>query len=145
LARRQSANENSLAWEMTVNEQDILDLADRFITGVQAGDQEGVRACYAPDAVIWHNFDGVEQTVDQNMRSLRWFARTLPDRRYRILRREAIKDGFMQQHVLEATLPDGTAWAMPACVVVTVKDGLIARLDEYLDSAHAAVLQTIGR
>jgi ketosteroid isomerase-like protein len=130
---------------MAVSEQDILELADRFITGVQAGDQDGVRACYAPDAVIWHNFDNVEQTVDQNMRSLRWFARTLPDRRYRVLRREAIKDGFMQQHVLEATLPDGTAWAMPACVVAMVEDGLIARLDEYLDSAHAAVLQTIGR
>jgi len=128
-----------------MSEKDILELADRFLTGVQAGDQDGVRACYAPDAVIWHNFDGIEQTVDQNMRSLRWFARTLPDRRYRLLRREAIKDGFMQQHVLEAVLPDGTAWAMPACVVVTVKDGLIVRLDEYLDSAHAAVLQTIGR
>jgi len=128
-----------------MSDEDILELADRFLTGVQAGDQDGVRACYAPDAVIWHNIDGIEQTVDQNMRSLRWFARTLPDRRYRVLRREAIKDGFVQQHVLEATLPDGTDWAMPACVVVTVKDGLIARLDEYLDSAHAAVLQTIGR
>jgi uncharacterized protein len=130
---------------MTMSDEDILELADRFLTGVQAGDQEAVHACYAPDAVIWHNFDGIEQTVDQNMRSLRWFVRTLPDRRYRVLRREAIKDGFVQQHVLEATLPDGTAWAMPACVVVTVKDGLIVRLDEYLDSAHAAVLQTIGR
>jgi ketosteroid isomerase-like protein len=142
LARRQSASKDR---ETAVSEQDILDLADRFLTGVQAGDQDGVRACYAPDAIIWHNFDGVEQTVDQNMRSLRWFARTLRDRRYRILRRAAIKDGFVQQHVLEATLPDGTAWAMPACVVATVRDGLIVRLDEYLDSAHAAVLQTIGR
>jgi ketosteroid isomerase-like protein len=142
LARRQSAGKDR---EMAVSEQDLLELADRFITAVQAGDQESVLACYAPDAVIWHNFDGVEQTVDQSLRSLRWFARTLPDRRYRILRREAIKDGFMQQHVLEAVLPDGTAWAMPACVVATVKNGLIVRLDEYLDSAHAAVLQTIGR
>jgi uncharacterized protein len=122
-----------------MTEQEHLDLADRFLTSVQAGDQDAVRACYAADARIWHNFDNVEQTVDENMRTLRWFARTLPDRRYRVLRREALKDGFLQQHVLEATLPDGTAWAM------TAKDGLIVRLDEYLDSAHAAVLQTIGR
>ncbi len=128
-----------------MTEQETLELADRFLTGVEAGDQETARACYAPDARIWHNFDNVEQTVDENMRTLRWFARTLPDRRYRVLRREALKDGFLQQHVLEATLPDGTAWAMPACIVVTAKDGLIVRLDEYLDSAHAAVLQTIGR
>jgi ketosteroid isomerase-like protein len=128
-----------------MSEQAMLELAERFLTGVQAGDQETVRDCYAPYARIWHNFDDVEQTVDQNMRVLGWFARTLPNRRYRVVRREALKDGFVQQHVLEATLPDGTAWAMPACVVVTVKDGLITRLDEYLDSAHAAVLQTIGR
>jgi uncharacterized protein len=128
-----------------MTEQEHLDLAERFLTGVQAGDPEAVRACYAPDAKIWHNTDNFEQSVDQNMRTLRWFARTLPDRRYRVLRREALKDGFLQQHVLEATLPDGTAWEMPACVVVTARDGLIVRLEEYLDSAHAAVLQTIGR
>ena len=128
-----------------MSDQAMLELADRFLSGVQAGDQDAVRACYADDARIWHNNDGVEQTVDENMRVLRWFARTLPNRHYRVVRREALKDGFFQQHVLEATLPDGTAWTMPACVVVKVKDGLIVRLDEYLDSAHAAVLQTIGR
>jgi ketosteroid isomerase-like protein len=51
-----------------------------------------------------------------------------------------LPDGFLQQHVLEATLPDGTAWAMDACVVVRMKDGLIVRLDEYIDSAKAAEL-----
>ena len=45
----------------------------------------------------------------------------------------------MQQHVLEATLPGGVAWSMPACVIVRMKDGLIVRLDEYLDSGRADV------
>ena len=74
------------------------------------------------------------------MRVLRWFMRTLPDRKYRVIRLEALPDGFLQQHVLEATLPDGTPWAMDACVVVRMKDGLIVRLDEYIDSAKAAEL-----
>jgi ketosteroid isomerase-like protein len=128
-----------------VNEHDVMDLADRFLTAVESGDADTVRAIYAPHAKIWHNFDGVEQTVEQNMRVLGWFARTLPNRRYRVLRREATRDGYFQQHVVEAVLPDGTEWKMPACLVVTVKDGRITRLDEYLDSAQAAVLQTIAR
>ncbi|HLK24213.1 MAG TPA: nuclear transport factor 2 family protein [Caulobacteraceae bacterium] len=126
-------------------EEDVLALADRFVSAVESGDIAAVQAIYAPEARIWHNFDRVEQTVEQNLRVLGWLARTLPHRRYRVIRREALRDGFFQQHVLEATLPDGTAWSMPACLVVTVKDGRISRLDEYLDSAQAAVLQTIGR
>jgi uncharacterized protein len=120
--------------------QDYLDFAAKFVGAIQAGDADAVRACYAPDAKIWHNNDGLEQSVDQNLRVLRWFMRTLPDRHYRVLRVEALPDGFMQQHVLEATLVDGTAWAMDACVVVRMKDGLIVRLDEYIDSAKADAL-----
>ena len=126
-----------------MNEQQILALAERFLGAIQAGDIDTVRACYAPDAKLWHNTDNIEQTVDQNLRVLGWFARKLPDRHYRVLRREALKDGFMQQHVLEATLPDGTPWKMSACVVVKMENGLITRLDEYLDSAEAAALNGI--
>lgn len=120
--------------------QDHIALAKRFIGAIQSGDTATVRACYHPDAKIWHNNDGLEQTVDQNLKVLGWFIRTLPDRHYRVTRLEALPDGFLQQHVLEATLPDGTKWALDACVVVQVKDGLITRLDEYLDSAKTAAL-----
>jgi len=120
--------------------KDYLDFAAKFVAAIQAGDADVVRASYAPDAKIWHSHNGVEQTVDQNMKSLAWFVRNLPDRRYRVLRVEPLSDGFMQQHVLEATLPDGTAWAMDACVVVRMKRGLITRVDEYIDSAQVNAL-----
>lgn len=125
--------------------QDYLDFADRFVGAIQSGDTATVRACYAPDAKLWHNTDGVEQTVDQNMKVLDWFVRTLPDRVYRVTRREALPDGFLQQHVLEATLSNGEKWSMDACVVVRIENGAITRLDEYLDSAQAARLQAVGR
>ena len=125
--------------------QYYLDFAERFVGAIQSGDTDTVRACYAPDAKLWHNTDGVEQTVDQNMNVLDWFIKTLPDRNYRVTRREALSDGFLQQHVLEATLPDGTKWAMDACCVIKMKDGVIVRLDEYLDSARSAELRAFGR
>ena len=128
-----------------MTEQEILAFAKTFVDAIQAGDVPTVRACYAPDAKLWHNTDNIEQTVDQNIKLLEWFMRKLPDRNYRVLRREALKDGFLQQHVLEATLPDGTKWKMDACVVVRMENGRIARLDEYLDSAAANALRVLGR
>jgi len=125
--------------------QQHLDFAERFVGAIQSGDTATVRACYAPDAKLWHNTDNIEQTVDQNMKVLDWFIRTLPDRNYRVVRREALADGFLQQHVLEATLPDGRKWAMDACVVVRIENGVIVRLDEYMDSAPAAALRAFGR
>ena len=125
--------------------EETLAFAKKFVDAIQTGDVATVRACYHPEAKLWHNTDGIEQTVDQNMKVLDWFIRTLPDRNYRVIRREALSDGFLQQHVLEATLPDGTKWAMDACVVIKIENGLITRLDEYMDSAKGAQLRQFGR
>lgn len=122
---------------------EVLAFAERFVDAIEGGDVEAVRACYAPDAKIWHNNDGLEQTVDQNIKVLNWFMRKLPDRKYRIVRREALSDGFLQQHVLEAILPDGRPFKMSACCVIRMQDGVITRLDEYIDSAEAALLSGI--
>ena len=73
-------------------------------------------------------------------RVLGWMARTLPAREYVVSHLDALPDGFVQQHVLRATLPNGATWELPACVIVRVRDGQIVRLDEYLDSAHVARL-----
>ena len=125
--------------------KEIERFAEHFVDTVQRGDTEAMRACYARNGVIWHNTDGIEQTVDDNIKVLKWFVETLPDRRYTVLRREVIPDGFMQQHILSATLPDGEPWKMDACVIVRMADGKIERLDEYLDSAAGAKLRAFGR
>jgi ketosteroid isomerase-like protein len=121
-----------------------LDVAERFFAAIEAGDVERIKAIYAPDAVIWHNNDQKEQTVDENMRVLNWVVRNLKNRRYRVTRRVAIPGGFLQQHVLEAETANGP-FSMPACIIVEVKDGRISRLDEYLDSGQAAALTKLAR
>ncbi len=126
---------------MTDTETGILALAERFVAAIETGDIATLKsACYAPDAEIWHNFDQVNQTVDENLKVLGWMARVLPQRRYDILRRVVIPGGYLQQHVLRGKRPNGEDFAMPACLVVMVRDGRITRLEEYLDPAQAAVL-----
>ncbi|HEY8950872.1 MAG TPA: nuclear transport factor 2 family protein [Rhizomicrobium sp.] len=116
-------------------------LADRFMRAIETGDIESVRACYAPDARIWHNNDGVEQTLEENIKVLHWVARHLSGRRYEIKSRHVFDGGYVQQHVLHGTLNNGKPFSMPACLVVTVTNGKIARLSEYLDSAHTLPLR----
>ena len=121
-----------------------LAIAETFFRAIEAGDVAAIRAIYAPDAVIWHNNDQLEQTVEGNLRVLEWVARNLKNRHYRVKRRVAIPGGFLQQHVLEAETANGP-FAMPACIVVEIKDGRISRLDEYLDSGQTAALTRLAR
>ena len=123
---------------------DVLALAERFFTAVQNGALDEVQSIYAPDARIWHSHDGAEQSVADNLKVLAWMSRHLPKRRYRVHRRVAIPGGFLQQHTLEAETVNGP-FAMPACIVVEVRDGRIARLEEYLDSAQVARLMALTR
>jgi ketosteroid isomerase-like protein len=123
-----------------VHERKMLELCGRFFAAVSAGDLATVRAIYAPDAVIWHNNDDTEQTVDENLRVLRWATSRITGFRYEDVRRTATATGFMEQHTLRGTAPNGEELRVPACIVCTVRDGRITRLDEYFDSTQIAAI-----
>jgi uncharacterized protein len=121
-----------------VTEREIHALADHLFASIEAGDTEAVAACYADDAVIWHNTDQVDQTKTENLRVLSWLVGHTAVRSYRDIRRTVIDHGFVQQHVLHVGFDDGRTSDLPACVVVAAADGLIVRIDEYLDGAGVA-------
>ncbi|MBI1816725.1 MAG: nuclear transport factor 2 family protein [Deltaproteobacteria bacterium] len=117
-----------------------LQLAERLMAAIMAGNVDEVRHIYAPNAVIWHNNDNLEQSVDENLAVLGWVVKHVSNLRYEIIRRQRMDSGFVQQHVLRGTAPNGKPLEVPACLVCTVQDGRITRLDEYLDTAHLAPL-----
>ena len=118
-----------------------LELAERLFAAIERGDAEAIREIYAPGCVIWHNNDGATQAVEENLRTLRWVIRNIAGVRYEEVRRQETPTGFVQQHVLRGTAPNGQPLEVPACIVCTVEDGHITRLDEYLDSAHLVALR----
>ncbi len=117
-----------------MTDAETLALARRFIDAIEAGDSDAALACYAPDAVIWHNTDEAEQDVAANGRTLRGLIRVTTRRRYADRRVQAFPGGFVHRHVLEAEREDRPALRLPACIVCRVEDGRITRLDEYFDS-----------
>ncbi|MGI9054089.1 MAG: nuclear transport factor 2 family protein [Ilumatobacteraceae bacterium] len=116
---------------------DHLELAERFFAAIETGDLAAVGDLYAPSAEIWHNHDGLVQDRESNLKTLAWMVANLPHRRYDVIRRSATADGFVQQHVLSATNRAGQNVELPACIICTIADGRIVRLDEYFDSRHA--------
>ena len=108
-------------------------LANQFMTALEQADESAIRQCYADNAAIWHNFDGLEQTVEDKNASLHWLRGHLVDIRYADVVHSDIADGLLQRHVMTGKTASGESLAMPACVIFTIEDGRITRLEEYLD------------
>ena len=115
-------------------------LATELLAAITTTDVEALQRIYAPDVVIWHNFDQVEQTLEENLKVMFWMGKRLSGMEYGDIRRQPTPTGYVQQHILRGTAPDGTKLEMPACLVVTIEGERITRLDEYLDPAGAAAL-----
>lgn len=128
-----------------MTQPNAVTVVERFFTALEAGDTDTLTDIYAPDALIWHNDDGGEQGVEDNLRVLRGLHSVVSGLQYEIVRRYAVEDGVFQQHVLRGTLPDGSAVAMPAAMRLVIADGRVTRIEEYLDSAQAAPIRAARR
>jgi ketosteroid isomerase-like protein len=123
--------------------KEILSLAKSFFDGLEQGDISILRKVYAPNVEIWHNTDGLVQTLEENETTLKGFVGRIGDRRYGERRTHAFPGGFVQMHVLSGTRKDGERVSLPACIVCAVENGRITRLDEYFDSAHVAEFRKV--
>lgn len=113
-------------------------LAKRFFDGLEQGNIGILREVYAPNVKIWHNTDGLEQTLEENETTLKGFIERISKRQYADRRVHTFPGGFVQQHRLKGTKKDGTTVELDAVIVCRVENGKITRLDEYFDSAAVA-------
>jgi ketosteroid isomerase-like protein len=111
------------------------ELVDRFYGALQRGDIHAARACCSPDAVFWHNFDGKTQDLDQTFKGLRAMTERLAENRVVDVRRQELPGGLVQRHLFVMRMPGGPVVGKPCCIFVSAQDGLIIRLDEYVDIA----------
>ena len=118
-----------------------MEVVVRFFAAQEAGDIATQPEIYAPDEVIWHNDDLVEQPVEENLKVLQGLHRALSGLRYDIVRRVPAADGVLQQHVLRGSLPDGTEVELHAAMYLQVRDGHVTRIEEYLDSVKRSSIR----
>jgi ketosteroid isomerase-like protein len=115
---------------------------DEFVEALSTGDAVGLDALFTDDAVIWHNYDQVSQPAREALAALAALAALQP--RYEITGRDVVDSTCVQRHVVHVTLPGGESASIPAIQRISMADGRIRRIDEYMDSAQmAAAVQAL--
>lgn len=110
----------------------------RYVDGLTRGDVEQLLGCFAPGGRVWHNFDEIDLDASTLRESFAQLFEMLPERRFTITGRYAADNGCAWQFLFEGRNKAGAAIRIPGCWVFKLRDGLIARVEEYLDSAQVA-------
>lgn len=115
-----------------------LQTIDRFFAAIEGKSPNVVADLYADDVEVWHNFTNACQNKATNVQTLTAMCESVPKVRYEVSERLRLDDGrVLQRHVLCATVPGGAEIRIPACILIQVRNGKIARIDEYLDTGQA--------
>jgi ketosteroid isomerase-like protein len=116
-----------------------IELCDRFFDAIEQNDYDTVESCYAPEAIVWHSHDNLYEPRASNLAMLKKGIETADRKtRYRDRRIRAFEGGFVQQHRIEVTYPDGFVGKMDVCFIGYVRDGMISRAYEYFDTGQMA-------
>lgn len=110
-----------------------MTVIDHLFAGIVAGDLGAVRACFTPDAKVWHGYDCIAHDLEGFLGGLEKAFAAGMALRYDDIRRLRTEDGFVQHHVFVAPAPGGGWDCKPCCNVFHLKDGRIHRVEEYLD------------
>jgi ketosteroid isomerase-like protein len=119
-----------------MNSDQINKLADELFRSVEKFDMAALDRLYAADTVVWHNTDNIAQSRTENLKLLSQIPALFEVFKYTNIRRELVKEGFVQQHDLVLRSKQGAESVVHICMVVQVRNNKIARIDEYMDSAQ---------
>ncbi len=111
------------------------DLVAAFDDAITGKDADAFVAALAPGATVWHNHDRKEVDARENMATIAVLGQLVDHLENEHVRVAPIDDGFVLQFVTRGTVrSSGNPFEMQNCLVVTTSgDGLITRIDEYVD------------
>jgi ketosteroid isomerase-like protein len=114
-------------------------VANQLFGGIERGDYEAVEMLWTDDVLVWHTGDPKDNHRGRALKVIRWFMDATTRRRYEISDRQFFDGGFVQQHVLRADGKKPASIEMRVCIVIKVNtEGLITRIDEYIDPVDMA-------
>lgn len=117
----------------------VNEVADRLFAAFSGHDYDAARVLFAPDARAWTNATGTEQDVDGLLAFLPMLKSVVGDHSYSDVRRVVGPDGFAEQHRVTSVRADGSTLDLGDVAVIATLDpeGLVTRLDEYIDTLLA--------
>lgn len=116
-----------------------IELAEALFAGFASGDEQAVRHLCTADLQAIQNF-APPMSLDSLLKFSSAVHRLVENFRYEDAIRTETSAGFVEEHRVRGTLPDGSELNLAACVVAEVQNGKISVLREYLDGAAAVGL-----
>lgn len=121
------------------------EMAGALFAALASGDDDLVRTLCAADMTATQNH-GPVMGVDALLQFNSAVQRVVKGFHYNEAVRSATDSGFVEEHKVCGTLPDGSEMNLAACVVGRVENSKVTQLREYVDSAGAAgLLKALGR
>lgn len=117
-------------------------MATAFDAALTGGDPDDFVALLAPGAIVWHNHDRKEVDARENMAAIGMLGQLVENLKNERVLLSPTDNGFVLQFVIRGSVrSSGNDFEMQNCVVVTTTDdGLISRIDEYVDPTVGAQL-----
>ncbi|MET0901851.1 MAG: nuclear transport factor 2 family protein [Acidimicrobiales bacterium] len=110
------------------------DIADRFFAAIERGDLATVDSLYAEDVVVWNSVLMRPMDKARSLAVLDWIMAPDVNREYEVHERIIDGDRLAQRHTLRVTVPGHDVIEMPVSLFITITDGRITAIDEYVDS-----------
>lgn len=118
-----------------------LAVAARYAAATRGNDTAAFLALCAPDATVWHNTDDTEVPVEHTAKAMAWLHRKVPDLAWTDISLLPTSTGFVSHSVMRGTAPGGPL-QVHSCLIVTLDDdGLVTRIDEFIDAAQTSPLR----
>jgi len=111
-------------------------LAVSIFDAFTRGDPDAVRSLCAPDFRASQN-GGPAMNLETLLGFTAAVLKVVKGFRYEDAVRSATATGFVEEHAVRGTFPDGSPLDLAVCVVAVVKDGKITHVREYFDSKAA--------
>jgi ketosteroid isomerase-like protein len=115
-------------------------VARQLVDRLLAKDVDGVADLYTDDMTAWRNSDGRTLVRQQALKVVRILTGTLQDLRYENVRVTPTATGYVQQHTMRCTAPNGQPVEAHVCMIATLENGKIKHVAEYMDTAQMAPL-----
>ncbi len=101
---------------------------------LETGDTSALSGLCHDDVVVWHNSDRVEIDKETSLKRISVLSQIADNATLETVRFIEADIGFVEQVVIRGvTKTTGTPLELHNCLVVSVVDGKIKRIDEYVD------------
>ena len=119
-----------------------LAVAERYAAATRGNDTAAFLALCTSDAVTWHNTDDRAEPIENTAKGMAWLHRKVLDLAWTDVALLPTSTGFVSQTVMTGTAGGGPL-RIHSCLIVTLNDdGLVTRIDEFLDPTQTAPLRS---